>query len=162
MRVLLALLLLTACTAGPVALSPTDAAYVQLAIPQAESALPLLDLVAARETPLTPLAREIAAHHRAELARLHAVLRDRGLPYLDEHRDHDMPGMVTAPEVAGLATLTGPDFDAQAGTLLKAHLEESAAVAKVEQGAGQDTAVLALVSDLVRDREDFLAKLSVP
>ncbi|NUT94933.1 MAG: DUF305 domain-containing protein [Saccharothrix sp.] len=162
MRLLVALLLLTACAAKPAALSATDAAYVQLAIPQAESALPLLDLVAARETPLTPLAREIAADHRAGLDRLHGVLRDHGLPYLDEHRGHDMPGMVTDPEVTGLGTLTGPDFDSRAKTLLRAHLEESVAVAKVAQNAGQDTALLALVADLVRKGEDHLAKLSVP
>ncbi|MEJ2857759.1 MULTISPECIES: DUF305 domain-containing protein [unclassified Saccharothrix] len=169
MRLLVAfLLLLTACTAEPpaaeppAALSATDAAYVQLAIPQAESALPLLDLVTSRETPLTPLTREIAADHRAELDRLHALLRDRGLPYLDEHRGHDMPGMVTAPEVTGLATLTGPDFDTHASALLKAHLEESAAVARVEQKAGADAELLALVADLLRAREDHLAKLSIP
>lgn len=148
-------------SAAPTAqLGPTDAAYVQLAIPQAESALPLLDLVTARETPLAPLAREIAANHGTELDRLHAILRDHGLPYVDEHRGHDMPGMVTAPEVAGLGPLTGPEFDTTAKALIKAHLEESAAVARVEQASGKDTAPLALVADHVRAREAHLAKLS--
>ncbi|CAL9394995.1 hypothetical protein SUDANB95_01329 [Actinosynnema sp. ALI-1.44] len=168
MRLLVLLLLLTGCAAGgppalgPPPLGPTDAAYVQLAIPQVESALPLLDLVTARDTTLAPLAREITASHRAELGRLHALLRDRGLTYLDEHRGHDMPGMVTAPEVAGLGTLTGPEFDTTAKALLRTHLDESVTVARVARESGTDTDLRALVADLVRHREDHLGKLSVP
>jgi uncharacterized protein (DUF305 family) len=143
-------------------LGATDAAYVQLAIPQAESALPLLDLVRQRsgDPALVALATRAADGHRGELTRLHGVLDAAGLEYLDEHAGHDMPGMVTEAEVAAAGALTGPDFDAQARTLLKAHFEESKAIAAVEREAGSDAEVLGLTADLERARADYLANLS--
>ncbi|MBY8850095.1 DUF305 domain-containing protein [Saccharothrix longispora] len=152
----------TAPPTGTGGLSATDTAYAQLAIPQVESALPLLDLVAARsgDPALTALVAEVGGGHRAELARLRAVLADAGVAYLDEHRGHDMPGMITAEEVEAAGRLTGADFDARAGALLRAHFEESATVARAELAAGSDAALLALAGDLDAARRGYLAKLS--
>ncbi|MGM1060579.1 DUF305 domain-containing protein [Saccharothrix sp. Mg75] len=143
-------------------LSATDTAYAQLAVPQVETALPLLDLVVARsgDPELTALAAEVGRGHRAELERLRGVLAAAGVAHLDEHRGHDMPGMVTEGEVEAAGRLTGADFDAQARVLLRAHFEESASVARAELAAGTDAGLLALTREAEESRRGYLAKLS--
>lgn len=155
---------LTSPAAASGGLSPTDAAYARLAVPQAESALPLLDAVRARATDpeLAGLAARAGVGHREELAALHAVLRDAGLPHLDEHAGHDMPGMITAEELRDVDRLTGADFDARARVLLRAHFEESAAVARSALEAATDPGLLALTRRLHESRGDYLSELSIP
>ncbi|MFD7655030.1 DUF305 domain-containing protein [Actinosynnema sp. NPDC059797] len=145
-------------------LSPTDAAYVQLAIPQAESALPLLDAVRARsaDPALAELAARAGVGHRGELTRLHGVLTRAGQTYLGEHEGHDMPGMITRDEFRAADRLTGAEFDAEARVLLRKHFEESAAVARAELHAGADAGLLALTRDIEESRGDYLSKLSIP
>ncbi|MFC6088495.1 DUF305 domain-containing protein [Saccharothrix sp. BKS2] len=145
-------------------LSPTDAAYVQLAIPQAESALPLLDAVRARaqDPALAELAARAGVGHRGELTDLHGVLTRAGLTYLGEHEAHDMPGMITRDEYQAADRLTGAEFDAEARVLLRKHFEESVAVARSELEAGTDAGLLALTRDLTESRADYLSKLSIP
>ncbi|WP_033427890.1 DUF305 domain-containing protein [Saccharothrix syringae] len=144
-------------------LDPTDAAYVQLAIPQAESALPLLDAVRARATDpaLAELATRAGVGHRGELTELHGVLERAGATYLNQHEGHDMPGMVTRDEVVAADRLAGAEFDAEARVLLRRHFEESAAVARSELAAGADAGLLELTGRIERARADYLSKLSV-
>jgi uncharacterized protein (DUF305 family) len=145
-------------------LSPTDAAYAQLAIPQAESALPLLDAVRARSTDpvLADLAARAGVGHRGELTGLHGVLRKAGLAYTGEHEGHDMPGMITRDEFRAVDRLTGAEFDAEARVLLRRHFEESVGVARSELEAGTDAELLALTREIERARGDYLSKLSIP
>jgi uncharacterized protein (DUF305 family) len=140
----------------------TDNAYVQLAIPQDETALKVVELARARAgvaPDLVALAGDVEAGHRAELDGLRAALAKAGKAYESLHEGHDMPGMVTAAELDAVAKATGGAFDDQLRTLLRAHFEESTTVAKSEQSAGSDRAVIELAKGIERVRADYLARL---
>ncbi|MCS7481383.1 DUF305 domain-containing protein [Umezawaea endophytica] len=180
---LLTLLLLTACAAPqethaahvhpspppsssaaavPGGFSETDAAYVQLAIPQDETLLPVLALAKSREgvdPALAGLAAEVQTGHQQELERLRKALADAGRTYLNMHEGHDMPGMVTADELAALTNATGQAFDDLLRTLLRAHFEESTTVAKSELAAGSSPEVLDVTRGIESSRAAYLARL---
>jgi uncharacterized protein (DUF305 family) len=183
---LLTLLLTTACTAQPAphgdhahpsappvsgsaaatppdGLSDTDVAYVQLAIPQDETVLPVLELATTRggvDPALVSLASEVEAGHRKELELLRAALTDGGQTYLNLHEGHDMPGMITADELAELTNSTGPAFDDRLRALLRAHFEESTTVAKSELAAGSSPEVLEVTKGIESSRATYLAELT--
>jgi uncharacterized protein (DUF305 family) len=136
----------------------TDIAYVQLAIPQDESVLPLLALARTRAAPdLVRLAERVDAGHRAELTRLRAYLSSVGVVDDHPHEGHDMPGMVTEAEVAGAALAQGDAFDESVRRLLRAHFEESTTVARAELKGGSVREVLDLASEVERSRTDYLS-----
>lgn len=148
--------------AAPGGFSDTDAAYVQLAIPQDETVLPVLELAKARagvDPDLAALVTEVEAGHRKELDRLRKALTDAGQTYLAMHDGHDMPGMVTADELAKLENATGPAFDDQLRALLRAHCEESTTVAKSELAAGSSPEVLDVTRGIESSRAAYLARL---
>ncbi len=152
----------TSSTVAAGGFSDTDAAYVQLAIPQDETVLPMLALAKTREgvdPALVTLAGEVEQGHRKELERLHKALTDAGQTYLEMHDGHDMPGMVTADELTALTNSTGPAFDTQLRTLLRAHFEESTTVAKSELAAGSSPEVLDVTKGIESSRASYLAKL---
>src|SRR4051812_22085787 len=78
----------SSAAAEPGGFSDTDAAYVQLAIPQDETVLPVLELARTRggvAPDLVALAGEVEAGHRKELDRLRQALADAGQTYLSLH-----------------------------------------------------------------------------
>ncbi|PRY34584.1 DUF305 domain-containing protein [Umezawaea tangerina] len=142
--------------------SDTDVAYVQLAIPQDETTLPVLELAKTRagvDPALAALATEVETGHHTELDKLRKALSDAGQTYLNLHEGHDMPGMVTADELDKLTKATGPAFDDQLRALLRAHFEESTTVAKSELSAGSNAAVLDVTKGIESSRAAYLAKL---
>jgi len=148
--------------ARPGGFSDTDAAYVQLAIPQDETVLPVLHLARTRQgvnPALAALAAEVETGHQKELEGLRKALTTAGQTYLAMHDGHDMPGMVTADELDELTKATGPAFDDELRILLKAHFEESTTVAKSELGAGSSPEVLELTKGIEASRAEYLAKL---
>jgi uncharacterized protein (DUF305 family) len=153
----------TSSSAATTGFSDTDNAYVQLAIPQDETALKAVELARTRagvDPILVALASDVEAGHRAELDGLRAALAKAGRAYENLHEGHDMPGMVTAAELDALTSTTGSAFDDQLRTLLRAHFEESTTVAKSELSAGTDPAVIELTRGIERTRTDYLARLA--
>ncbi|HEX2133243.1 MAG TPA: DUF305 domain-containing protein [Actinophytocola sp.] len=152
-------------TARPVASAPpggfgvTEQAFVQLAIATDDQAVKLLDLGAARVTrpALHDLATDLAAARRAELAALHGLLSAASVPYENLHEGHDMPGMPTEPELAGLRTAA--DVDAEFIRLVRAHLTESATVARSAAEQVTHAATKAVAAGMVDEREAALARL---
>ncbi|MFF5899021.1 DUF305 domain-containing protein [Streptomyces argenteolus] len=141
---------------------PTDTAWVQLMIPMDTGAVALLDLAAHRA--LGPRLRSWAAGLRAaqtsELAALRG-LRDRmGLPGTDVHEGHDMPGMVTAHDLAGARAAEGTAFDRLLVTLIHEHLEHSMRVSRSEIAAGGGAAAREQARALVTARGEQLAGLT--
>ncbi|WP_394620624.1 DUF305 domain-containing protein [Lentzea sp. JNUCC 0626] len=170
MRALLiaALLAVTACGAPaaapagapPVTLSATDLAFADLLIPQNESALAALALTASRpDSALRPLAGKVEALYRNELTQVRAVLAEAGKPESDQHDGHDMPGMITAAELAAAAHADPAAFDGQLAALLRGQFEEARTVARAEREAGTSAALLELSSRIDRTRAEFLAEL---
>ncbi|MER6169752.1 DUF305 domain-containing protein [Streptosporangium sp. NPDC001681] len=145
----------TAPAATPAAgFNTTDTAWLQLMIPMDERTLPLLDLGAERghDPAVRRLAARIRKAHLAELERLREMLGRTGLPATNVHEGHDMPGMVTAADLAALRKATGPAFDRLFADRLREHLDQSAAVARSEQTAGADEGTRALAAAVERAR----------
>lgn len=135
-------------------LSPTDLAYVELVIPQNESALAALALARkGSDAALVKLADQAEPVYRAELDRLNALVVEAGRQDIKQHEGHDMPGMITAAELAG-----GGDL----GSLLRTQFEESRTVARAELSSGTAKPVLELGADVERTRTEFLALLGTP
>ncbi|MEV4547881.1 DUF305 domain-containing protein [Nonomuraea wenchangensis] len=167
-------------TAHPVtsgSVNPTDVAWLQLMIPMDERVLPLLDLGASRghAPAVAQLAGRLRAAHVAELARLRAALHTTalhttdlpatglpatGLPADNPHAGHDMPGMITAAELARLRTAEGPAFDTLFTGHLRAHLRQSRSVTRSEQVSGADPDIKALAAAIERTRTAQLSALA--
>ncbi|HEX7303236.1 DUF305 domain-containing protein [Lentzea sp.] len=137
-------------------LSGTDLAFVDLLIPQNTSALAALDL-AEPGSALRPVAERVAATYRAELEQARAVLARTGRQESGQHEGHDMPGMITAAELASIRH--SPDVDGQLRTLLRAQFEEARTVARAELASGTHPPVRDLGASIDRTRAEFLALL---
>jgi uncharacterized protein (DUF305 family) len=143
------------------ALSDTDRAFIELVIPQDESALELVTLAKSRETSasLTELTGKIDARYRTELAQLRALLAGAGVPETAQHEGHDMPGMITRAELDAISLTQGAAFDVQATQALKTHLQEVLPLVRGEQTAGTAEPVRKLAADIERNRTAQLAQL---
>lgn len=167
--VLLALALVACGRQDPAAPSPvattafddTARAFVELAIATDDQALKLLDQGAERavDPALRQLAGELAAVRRTELHELHTLLETAGVPYVNNHVGHDMPGMPTDAELATL-TSAAATFDAELTRLVRAHLEESAVVAKSAAESVEHPETKAAAERMAEERAAALARLT--
>ncbi|MGW6441749.1 DUF305 domain-containing protein [Lentzea sp. NPDC055074] len=169
MRALLiaALLVVTGCGAPvspagapPADLGPTDLAFADLVIPQNESALAALTLAENRPgSALHPVASQVSARYRDELAQVREVLARSGRQESDQHEGHDMPGMITAAELAAVGFAQGAEFDEQLKALLRTQFEEARTVARAEQASGTSPSLVELSARIDSTRAEFLALL---
>lgn len=166
MRALLiaAVLVATGCGAPagspPDGLGATDLAFMDLVISQNESTLAALDLTATRPgSALRPVAARLQARYRAELAQVRELLARTGRQESDQHDGHDMPGMITAAELAAVGYAEGTAFDQQLTALLRTQFEEARTVARAELASGTSTPVVELSARIDSTRAEFLALL---
>jgi uncharacterized protein (DUF305 family) len=146
-------------------LSPTDVAFVELAIPQNESALAAAQLTLRKsgsDSALVALAKQVDSGYRAELERLNGVLASAGLVKTEQHEGHDMPGMITALELSALEKVQGKAFDEQMSAAFRSHFQESLTVARSELSAGTAKPVLELGAEIERARTELLGRLGAP
>ncbi|MFJ8885123.1 DUF305 domain-containing protein [Streptomyces sp. NPDC102402] len=150
-------------TAGPApSADPTDAAWVQLMIPMDEQALALLDLAARKATDarLRSWAAGLRTAQAAELDALRGLRKRMGLPDTDLHEGHDMPGMVTAEDLARARAAEGTAFDALLVTGIHGHLRQSEQVSRSERAAGGEAEARERARALVAARGKQLAALT--
>ncbi|MEU8301790.1 DUF305 domain-containing protein [Micromonospora sp. NPDC048909] len=149
----------TASPTGP--FSPTDVAWLQLTVAMTERVLPVLDLVpnGTTDPDWRRLAAQVEAGHRADLTRSRRLLAESGAPATNPHEGHDMPGMVTAEELAALRSATGAPFERLVARHLRAHLAQSVRMAGAAQRAGAHPATTALAAAVARDGTAELARL---
>ncbi|WP_199442150.1 DUF305 domain-containing protein [Umezawaea beigongshangensis] len=141
---------------------PTDVAFAELSVATGEQAVRLADLGSRRATgpALRSLAADTAAARRAELTELRGLLAAAAVPYADQHRGHDMPGMPTDVELDALGA-AGADFDLRFTTALRAHLEESATVvASAVDSPASAPETVELAERMRRDRHALLERLN--
>ncbi|WNV82130.1 DUF305 domain-containing protein [Umezawaea sp. Da 62-37] len=146
-------------------LTPTDLAYVELAIPQNESALAAAELTLKRPgsaPALLALAQRIDSRYRDELTRLNGVLSAAGVVNDDQHEGHDMPGMITELELRALDQAQGGAFDEGMTAALRTQVQEALTVARSELSAGTAKPVLELGADIERNRTELLSLLGAP
>jgi hypothetical protein len=152
------LLLLAACAPAPapapVSPSPfnaTDTAWIQLMIPMNEQLLPALDLAPPE---LAPFAAELRVSHEQELGRLRRLRERAGLSGDNPHAGHQMPGLLSEADLAGLR-LDPSGLPAK----LREHLDQSALLARGEQDSGADRETRDLAASIGTTRAAQLARL---
>ena len=147
-------------SAPPGGFGATEQAFVQLEIATDDQAVRMLDLGARRAASprLRGLAAALAGARRGELTELHGLLDEAGVPYQNLHAGHDMPGMPTNAELIGLAAAS--DFDATLADLVRAHLTESATVARSAVREVAHPATRDLAARMASARTASLAELS--
>jgi len=145
--------------ATPGGFGATEQAFVQLEIATDDQAVRLLDLGASRagDRRLRAFASSLADDRRAELTELRGLLDAASVRYLNLHRGHDMPGMPTEAELIGLDAAA--DFDATLVDLVRAHLTESATVAKSAMRSVSHPATKDLATRMVSARSSALDRL---
>lgn len=146
-------------TAG--AFSPTDIAWLQLTAAMTQRLLPVLDLVPTHTTdPIwRRLAARVQASTRADLNRSRDLLTQAGAPTTNPHEGHDMPGMITADELAVLRSASGRTFQRLLAAHLRAHLAQAVTIAAAEQRAGVHPDTTALATAVIRTGDGDLARL---
>ncbi|MCG5461455.1 DUF305 domain-containing protein [Micromonospora sp. NPDC053740] len=151
----------TAPTPTGTAFNPTDIAWLQLTVAMTERLLPVLDLVPARTTDPAwrRTATQVATTRRADLERARRLLAEAAAPTTNPHEGHDMPGMVTAPEMTALRAASGQSFHRLLAGHLRAHLAQSVRVATAEQQSGVQPGTVALAAAVVRSGTTDLARL---
>jgi uncharacterized protein (DUF305 family) len=140
----------------------TDLAWIELMIPMDNQLLRVLDLAQKQaSTPaLRGFATQVAAGHRAEVAQLTAIRTRSGLPIRNPHEGHDMPGMMTEPEIDALGKLSGPAFDRNFTKNLEEHLEQTTLLARSIANAGKDPETRKLGTTLIAGRTAQLKHLA--
>ncbi|MDO3704481.1 DUF305 domain-containing protein [Micromonospora sp. C28SCA-DRY-2] len=143
------------------AFNPTDVAWLQVHVAMTERMLPALDLVAdgTSDPAWRLLAVRLGTVHRADLARCRRLLADAGAPAANPHEGHDMPGMVTADDLAALRAAAGVPLRRLLARHLRAHLTQVVRLAAAEQRAGNHPATTALAAAIARRSRADLARL---
>jgi uncharacterized protein (DUF305 family) len=122
----------------------------------------VLDLATkqAADPAVRKLAAQLSAGHRTELARLLALRTRSGAPTTNLHEGHDMPGMMTEPEIVALSKSHGAAFDRLFEQNLKEHLDQSIVLAKGIATAGKEPAVKQIAASIQTSRAAQLEQLS--
>ncbi|ONI76718.1 DUF305 domain-containing protein [Kribbella sp. ALI-6-A] len=140
----------------------TDLAWIELMIPMDEQLLRVLEL--GRKQAADPAVREfagrVAAGHRAEVARFVALRTRSRLPVRNPHQGHDMPGMMTEPEIVALGKSTGAAFDQVFLENLEEHLEQSIVLARSIPKDGKDPEGKKLATAITTTRAAQLKELA--
>ncbi|MET7395740.1 hypothetical protein ABZS66_19830 [Dactylosporangium sp. NPDC005572] len=140
-------------------LSPTDLAYLQLMISLDDSALPLLEILAA-DPAQAAFAKTAADGHRAELAELRAALvAGGGVEDSSIHAGHDLPGMVVDADLAAVRAVPAAQRTAKAVEVLREHLTGTTALCTSEGRAGADPATKAAAARILDAHGKLLAAL---
>jgi uncharacterized protein (DUF305 family) len=144
------------------AFNPTDLAWIELMVPMDEQLLRVLAMAEkqAASPAVRMFAASVAVGHQAELTQLIALRTRAKAPTANQHEGHDMPGMMTEPEVVALSNTNGPPFDQLFEKNLKEHLEQSIIVARSIHTAGQEPAVKTLAAAIEHTRATQLTQLA--
>jgi uncharacterized protein (DUF305 family) len=136
----------------------TDLAWIEINIAMDTEALPLLKLAPdhSGSPALKALSAELQASATTELATLHRLHDQAGLPSENPHEGMIMPGLVPADVVTRAATLSGAAFDTELKAQLKNYLEQSHRLAQDEQKSGTDPQTRALATQTATTRESAL------
>lgn len=143
------------------AFNPTDLAWIQVMVPMDEQLLRVLAMAEkqAADPAVRAFATQLAAGHRAELAQFVALRTRAGAPTANAHEGHDMPGMMTEPEIAALGKTSGAAFDQLFKKNLKEHLDQSIVVARSITKSGQEPSTKRLAASIAASRAAQLKQL---
>lgn len=175
-------LTLTACGSGgaesdDTAFNDADVDFAGDMIQHHSQALQMVDLTMGRElSPETSeLTEQIRAAQAPEIERMADWLEDWGEPvpatsrdhanaHADEHgggteMDADMPGMMSAEEMAALESASDADFEDLWLQMMIDHHEGAVEMAQLEIDEGQNTKAVGLAEDIVAAQEQEISTM---
>lgn len=140
----------------------TDLAWIELAIPMDEQLLRVLGIAEKRaaDPAVKKFAAAMAAGHKIELAQFIALRTRSRLPVRNPHEGHDMPGMMTEPEIVTLGKTAGAAFDPLFEKNLKEHLDQSIVNARSITTDGKDAETKKLAASIMTSRAAQLKQLA--
>ncbi|NEA37172.1 DUF305 domain-containing protein [Streptomyces sp. SID13031] len=140
----------------------TDLAWIELMIPMDEQLLRVLGLAEkqAADPAVKKFATEVAAGHKTELAQFVALRARSRLPVRNPHEGHDMPGMMTEPEIVTLGGTKDQGFDPLFEKNLQEHLDQSIVLARSITTDGKDAATKKLAASIIATRTTQLQQLA--
>jgi uncharacterized protein (DUF305 family) len=140
----------------------TDVAWLQLMISTTEQAVRLLESAPDKtaDPRITRLSKSLSADHRAELQRLHDLLDRSGVPYVNVHEGHNIPGMVTTDELTAIAEAKGAAFDRLFAEHTRDYLKQSVLMAQGEQASGADADTKSFAAAMAKAHADELTRLA--
>lgn len=140
----------------------TDLAWIELMIPMDDQLLRVLGMAEkqASDPAVRTFATQVAAGHKTEHETFVATRTRSGLPVRNPHEGHDMPGMMTEPEIVALGKTTGPAFDQLFEKNLKEHLDQSIVLARSITTDGKDPATKKLALSIMATRAAQLKELA--
>ncbi|WP_410675028.1 DUF305 domain-containing protein [Amycolatopsis sp. cmx-4-68] len=145
---------------GASSFTATDRAWIEINIAMDEQLVPLLDLVDshAGSAAVRDLGEKADASTKSELSELRRLHDQAGLPAENPHKGMEMPGMVSANQIAHAGALREADFDSYFKKCLRDHLDQTGRLALGEKSSGKEPQTVSLASQVLQE-QGFLSAL---
>ncbi|MFF0310037.1 DUF305 domain-containing protein [Streptosporangium sp. NPDC004379] len=135
------------------AFNAADVMFAQMMIPHHRQAVTMAELAATRasDPEVRNLAAKIKGAQDPEIATMTGWLKAWGAPEMPDggHMGHDMPGMMSEEDMAGLKAAEGAGFDRMFSKMMIAHHEGAVDMAETERAQGADPGAKKLAADIV-------------
>jgi uncharacterized protein (DUF305 family) len=142
--------------ASAAAFNQTDVAWLELTVPMTENAVAALDLAASHGA-ATAVTGQLLDGQRKLLDRLQTVRTRAGLPDVNIHSGHRLPGLITEADLVALRDAHGEDFSRRLLPLVGAHLAQLIVLSRGEQQSGAEPAARALAGDITKAAQEHQA-----
>ena len=156
----------TVKTSGdPAAAAEQDAAFATAMFDHRHQALQLVGLVAqyGESTDVVAFAGTLQRSYDTQMRDLEGLLTEWGkpVPHVEGHSDlgDEIPGLLTASELATLRSASPADFEKQFLTVLAAHEKRATAMAQKELRLGADSQATAYAQDVLQQTTSHLAEV---
>ncbi|MEU6743634.1 DUF305 domain-containing protein [Streptosporangium sandarakinum] len=130
-----------------------DVMFAQMMIPHHRQAVAMAELAETRaaDPEVKDLAAKIKGAQDPEIATMSGWLKAWGAPEMPDggHMGHDMPGMMSEKDMAGLKAAKGAEFDRMFAKMMIAHHEGAVGMAETERAQGADPAAKRLAADII-------------
>jgi hypothetical protein len=131
------------------AFNQTDVAWLELTVPMTENAVAALELAGSHGA-ATAVTGQLLDGQRKLLDRLQTVRTRAGLPDVNIHSGHRLPGLITAADLVVLRDAQGEDFRHRLLPLVGAHLAQLVVLSRGEQQSGAEPSARALAGDITK------------
>ncbi|MBF6195436.1 DUF305 domain-containing protein [Nocardia implantans] len=131
-----------------------DVMFLQMMYPHHAQAVEMARLVPSHtdNQQLRALATQIEQAQAPEMQQITTLLQSFGQPAptaTEGHGGHDMPGMMSAEQMAALGAASGPDFDRQWLTMMIEHHAGAITMAETELAQGENADAKALAERII-------------